>query len=164
MTVTCYTDADFATDKTTRKSVSGATIMVNGALISWHCKQQSANALSTTEAEFVAAAVGVREMLGVKELLTEISVKVALPMTIKIDNQAAIKQVENEASNSSSKHVDVKHKFVTGASKDGIIKAVYVGSNKNVADLLTKALPAPRVCDLRGALGLGEASDCLEGV
>ena len=75
-------------------------------------KQQSDVALPTAEAESVAADVGVKELLGVRNLLEEVGVHVELPMSAYVDNQAAIKQLENEATSSAQKRVDVTVKFV----------------------------------------------------
>ena len=65
-------------------------------------------AQSTAEAELVAAAVGGREVLGLKEIYEEIGQQVKTPVVLKIDNQAAVKLIENEASSASTKSVDVK--------------------------------------------------------
>lgn len=94
----CYTDADFGGDKNTRKSVSGMVRTMNGMIVGWQCKKQGAVALSTAEEDFVAASCGGQELLGLKELLTEIGLQVQLPLILYIDNQAAIKQIANEAS------------------------------------------------------------------
>jgi hypothetical protein len=154
VTVTSYTDADYAADKATRKSVSGAMLLVQGMAVGWQVKQQSAVALSTAEAEFVAAAVGGKELLGIRNLLTEIGVQVALPMTMKMDNQAAIKQVQNEATSSAAKHVDVKLKFIRDESDKGVVKPEYVETAKMLADVFTKSLPAPRLAELRKEIGV----------
>ena len=77
----------------------------------WHCKKQTAVALSTAEAKFISAAIGGVEVLGIKELVMEIGVQVKTPVVLKIDNQAAIHQIDNEAASSNSKHVDIKMKF-----------------------------------------------------
>ncbi|GMF37860.1 unnamed protein product [Phytophthora fragariaefolia] len=74
--VTSYTDADFAADKNTRNSASGALLTAGGMMVGWQVKQQSSVALSTAEVEFVAAAVGAKESLGIKNLLSEIGVQV----------------------------------------------------------------------------------------
>ena len=50
--------------------------------------------LSTMEAEFVAASEVVRELLGIREMLTEFGVSIKLPMPMHVDYRAAIKQVE----------------------------------------------------------------------
>ena len=75
-------------------------------------------------------------------------------MVLKIDNQAAVKQIENEASSASTKHVDVKLKFLRDHAKKKTVKPVYEGSKTMVADLLTKVLPAPRIQELRLLIGL----------
>ena len=100
-------------------------------------KQQSAVALFTAEVEFVAAAVGAKELLGVKNLLKEMNVSVSLPMRMMVDNQAAIKKIENEATSSAQKHVDVKMKFVRDTSSKGIVKPENVATKEMIVDLLT---------------------------
>uniref|UniRef100_A0AAV1U6M1 Reverse transcriptase Ty1/copia-type domain-containing protein n=1 Tax=Peronospora matthiolae TaxID=2874970 RepID=A0AAV1U6M1_9STRA len=78
--VSCCTDSDYAADIATRKSISGAIVFVGGMPVAWQVKQQSAVALSTAEDEFVAAAVGVKDLLGVRTLLEEVGVQIELPM------------------------------------------------------------------------------------
>ena len=53
--VEAFSDADYAADKTNRKSVSGGVLMVDGMIVGWLCKKQKYVALSSMEAEFVAA-------------------------------------------------------------------------------------------------------------
>uniref|UniRef100_A0AAV1UHE8 Polyprotein n=1 Tax=Peronospora matthiolae TaxID=2874970 RepID=A0AAV1UHE8_9STRA len=113
--------------------------------IGWQVKQQSSVALSTAEAEFVAAAVGAKELLGVKKLLRQMNVSVKLTMQMMVDNQAAIKQIDNDATSSAQKHVDVKLKFVRDESFKVIVKPEYIATNEMIADRLTKSVPAPRV-------------------
>ena len=81
---------------------------VNGILIGWKNQKQGAVALSTADAEFVSEASGAQEILGVRQLSEEIELAVLLPMTMAMDNQAAIKQVTNESSSKQTKQVDVK--------------------------------------------------------
>ncbi|CAI5705568.1 unnamed protein product [Peronospora effusa] len=152
--ITCFTDADFAGDRKDRKSVSAVVIMVNGATVRWHCKKQSAVAVSTAEAEFVAAAAGGQEVLGLKELFSELGLQVKTPIVLAMDNQVAIKQIKNEASSASAKHVDVKLKFLRDYATKEVVKPSFVKSHDMLADLLTKALPAPRVVELRLKVGL----------
>ncbi|DBA02313.1 TPA: hypothetical protein N0F65_006188 [Lagenidium giganteum] len=128
-----YTDADYAADK------------------------PSSNRLSPfppLEAEFVAAAVGTRELLRLRQLMEELEISVRLPMVIRIDKQTAIKQAENEATSSAFKHVDVKRKFVKNVASSGVIKPAFVGSKDNIADLLIKSFPAPRLLELCTAIVL----------
>jgi hypothetical protein len=51
-----WTDSDYAGDLDDRKSTSGYLFMLGGGAVSWSSKKQPIVTLSTTEAEFVAAA------------------------------------------------------------------------------------------------------------
>ena len=65
-----------------------------------------------------------------------------------IDNQAAIKQLESAKSTSSDKHVDIQFSFILHHAQAGIVMPRFVKSQNMMADLLTKALPAPRMEEL----------------
>ncbi|XP_039130945.1 secreted RxLR effector protein 161-like [Dioscorea cayenensis subsp. rotundata] len=51
-----YTDNDYARDLGDRKSTSGYVFLLSSGAISWSSKKQPVVSLSTTEAEFIAAA------------------------------------------------------------------------------------------------------------
>ncbi|KAH9688106.1 Integrase catalytic domain-containing protein [Citrus sinensis] len=53
--LTCYSDVDFAGYKVDRKSTSGTCHFLGHSLVSWFSKKQNSVALSTTEAEYIAA-------------------------------------------------------------------------------------------------------------
>ncbi|KAH9768926.1 hypothetical protein KPL71_011792 [Citrus sinensis] len=53
--LTCYSDVDFAGYKVGRKSTSGTCHFLGHSLVSWFSKKQNSVALSTTEAEYIAA-------------------------------------------------------------------------------------------------------------
>lgn len=123
-----YTDADYAAEHRDRKSISGGIIRLNGMLVGWHCRKQTAMALSTAEAEYVAGSVGAKELLGLRELTCKLSFGVRLPMTMHMDNQEAIRQIENETSSSQAKHVNVCLKFLNDYCTKGVLKPTYVGT------------------------------------
>ena len=150
-----YSDADFAADKLYRKSLTGGVILLNGMAVSWTAKKQGGVSLSTMEAEFVAASEQTRELLGIREMLGEIGMPPGLPMTLYIDNQAAIKQLDGEASSIKAKHIDVRLKFVRDYSRREIVSAQYVRSEAQIADLMTKALDAVKLASLRKLMSLG---------
>ncbi|XP_045482187.1 secreted RxLR effector protein 161-like [Harmonia axyridis] len=68
-----YSDADWAGDRSDRKSTSGSLILYGGNPISWFSKKQTCVALSTAEAEYVAAAVSAQELVNLKGVLSEFS-------------------------------------------------------------------------------------------
>ncbi|KAE8895574.1 hypothetical protein PF005_g193 [Phytophthora fragariae] len=116
--------------------------------------QEAAVALSTAEAEFVAASIGGQDVLRLNELFKEIGLSVKLPIEMKMDNQAAMKQLTNEVSSSKAKHIDIRIKFLRDYVEKCVVVPTYVGSKDMLADLHTKALPSERVLALREKIGL----------
>uniref|UniRef100_A0AAV1UM98 Uncharacterized protein n=1 Tax=Peronospora matthiolae TaxID=2874970 RepID=A0AAV1UM98_9STRA len=129
-------------------------LTVDNAVVLWLCKKQSGVSLSTMEAEFISASQAGPELLGMKEILSELKLRVREPMPMWIDNQAAIKQLESEKSTSSAKNVDVLHKFLCHHAQIGTVVPRFVRSKDMLEDILTKSLPAPRMEDLRSMLKL----------
>ena len=64
-----YVDADYAHKAEDRRSVSGVVVCCGGTLVSWSSRIQKCVTLSTTEAEYVAMADGVKEALYVRGVL-----------------------------------------------------------------------------------------------
>ena len=60
-TLTGYSDADWAGDEATRKSMSGYIFKLGECAISWGSKKQSVVALSTTEAEYITLSLACKE-------------------------------------------------------------------------------------------------------
>ena len=154
-----WSDADFAADKSDRKSVSGCVLTMDGAVVSWACKKQTGVSLSTIGAELIAASQAGCELLGLNELFGELDIKFVEPMPMGMDNQAAIKQLDSEKSTSSAKHVDICFKFICHYAQVKTVKTSYVKSGEIIADLWTKALPAPWIVDLRNMFKLKAIQD-----
>ncbi|GMF64040.1 unnamed protein product [Phytophthora fragariaefolia] len=95
-------------------------------------------------------------MLGIAELLKEIGVKTKSVYDLKVDNQAAIKQIKGEDTSGRAKHIDIRYKFVKDLARKKALDVAYCESKEMRADILTKALPAPRLEELRGLVMLQE--------
>ncbi|KAF5930339.1 hypothetical protein HYC85_031212 [Camellia sinensis] len=80
-----YTDSDMAGDLDGRKSASGFLFTFAGGAVSWQSKLQKCVALSTTEAEYIAAAETGKEMLWLKRFLQELGLKQE-KFTVHCDN------------------------------------------------------------------------------
>ena len=156
---TAYSDADFAADREDRKSISASMVFVNGLLVTWVVSKQANVSLSTMESEFIAAARAVQELLGLLELVREVGCPVKLPVQLCMYNQAAISQVQSEASSYRAKHVYIKHKMIKYVYQKGIIIPTYVPTNEMKADLLTKALSTPTFRNLCAMIGLFADTD-----
>lgn len=61
--LTCYCDADFAGNVEMRKSTSGYLLKIGDNIIAWGSRKQRVVALSTAEAEYIAATQGLKELI-----------------------------------------------------------------------------------------------------
>ena len=93
-TLVGYTDADYGRCLDSRKSLSGYLFLMDKCLISWRSHLQPVVALSTTEAEFMAATDCIKEALWLQGLLMELGVE-AKPALILSDNQSTIHLLKN---------------------------------------------------------------------
>jgi hypothetical protein len=114
-------------------------------------------ALSTTEAEYVAATHAAKEAMWLKTLIGEVMGDSVGPMTLFSDNQSAIALSKDHQYHARTKHIDIRFHFVRWVVEEGKINLKYCPTNDNVADILTKALPSPKVKHFGACLGLRRA-------
>ena len=67
-----YVDSDFAADIDSRKSTTGYVFTFRSGAVSWMSRLQNKLALSTTEAEYVAATEACKKMIWLKDFLKEL--------------------------------------------------------------------------------------------
>ena len=81
--------------------------------------------------------------------------------TIYCDNQGTIRMAKNEISR--IKHIDVKYHFIRDVLSRGKIKLMYIPSNENGADILTKCKTLRSIPHFWNKLGLRQSTE-KEGV
>lgn len=113
---------------------------MSGGAISWSSKLQPTVAVSTSEAEYMAAAKAVREALWLKTLLQDFGIT-AGAMKIYCDSQGAIKLLKHPIASINSKHIDIIHHFARERVSRKEVCFEYCSTEAMVADGLTKALP-----------------------
>jgi hypothetical protein len=139
-----YCDADYAGDVDKRKSTSGFVFIMNGAAISWASKLQPTVAMSTCEAEFVAAANAAKEALWLKTLLSDFTGKV-VPVELNVDNQGALKLIHHPHAHQRTKHIDIAYRFIQHRVERGEISCNYIETTRMVADCITKPVPLAKL-------------------
>jgi hypothetical protein len=144
-----YSDADWAADVDTRRSVTGYVIFLNGNPIAWACKKQHTVAMSTTEAEYMAQSAATEELQFIRMFCEEIGVVYTEPVVLRTDNQTARSIATAEISCSRTKHIDIRHHQVREEVERGQLDVQWVPTEEQIADILTKCLPAPRFFELR---------------
>ncbi len=108
--------------------------------------------MSTTEAEYISASFACRESVWLQLLLSELG-SAQKSVTIKADNQGAIKLIKNPVVSSRSKHIDVMFHFIREHVEFGTVEFEYIHTSQMVADILTK--PVPKVKHEFCCAGLG---------
>jgi hypothetical protein len=72
ITLSAYSDSDWASDPNTRKSRTGYVYLVGSTPISWFSKRQTVIALSSTEAEYIALSECIKRGIYLRNLLGEL--------------------------------------------------------------------------------------------
>ena len=140
MKLSAWVDSDHATCPDTRRSVSGAAVMLGGGAISWFSRAQRVTAAATSESEYVALAEVVNELRFLRQVKAFMMPPLDLNIYIHEDNEGAIKMASNRFSSRRTRHVDIKHHVVRDAVDGGVVRIEYVKSEEQHADALTKAL------------------------
>ncbi|CAH9120743.1 unnamed protein product [Cuscuta epithymum] len=135
-----YTDSDMAGDIDSRKSTSGYLITFAGGAVSWLSRLQRCVALSTTEAEFIAATEACKELLWMKNFMKELRYSQERYVLL-CDSQSAIHLGKNLTFHSKSKHIDVRYHWIREVLNDRLLELEKVHTDNNGADMFTKALP-----------------------
>lgn len=147
-----YVDADWAGEMKDRKSTSGCFILLGNNPIYWHSRKQTCVASSTTEAEFISAAVATKELLWLVQLLENCGVKIKKPIKLYEDNQSCIKLIGSDKYSARTKHIDVKFNVIKDLKAKGICDIIYCETERMIADMFTKPLPKPRFDYLKKTL------------
>ena len=130
---------------------------MNKTPVIWKTARQTTTATSTVEAEFVAVSSAIKDVLWLRNLLNELNFKLQ-PTRVRVDNQGAIRLIQNNQVHSKTKHLDIKLHFIRDVcGKDLFIE--YVSTKENLADMLTKNLPSKRfneICHQLKLLGKQE--------
>lgn len=160
-----FSDSDWSGDQDERKSTTGYVFKLLNAPISWCSKKQPMVALSSCEAEYIAAAYAACQALWFDSLLAEMKVEVQRPLQLLVDNKSAINLTKNPVSHGRSKHIETRFHFIRDQVNKGNIEVVFCRIEEQAADVLTKSLKVDRFKQLRRMLGVVSLSDSeLKGV
>ena len=124
-----YSDSDWAGSVSDRKSTSGGCFSLESGMISWHSEKQSSVALSTAEAEYIAACSANCEVVWLQKLLFSLFGLGLEVIVILCDNQSCIKMTENPVFHDKSKHIEIQYFYIRDLVHKGVVKLEYVGTD-----------------------------------
>ena len=144
-----YSDSSHGMDQDDRRGTTGTVFYYSGNPITWSSQKQSTVALSSCEAEFMAATSAACQSLWLRSLLSDLTGSDAECVKLFVDNKAAIDLMKNPVFHGRSKHIDTKFHFIRECVDKGLIKVEHVSG-----DVLTKALNRVKFAEMRDQLGV----------
>jgi hypothetical protein len=139
MQLIAFSDADWAGDSADARSTSGILLKLGGAGVLWSSSKQSNVALSSSEAEYIAASETGREIVAMRIMLAELGEAQDTPTPLCIDNDTAIRMALEEGNHGRRKHINVKHHYLRELANDKLVVLEWVPTSEQQADILTKA-------------------------
>ncbi|KAM3254169.1 hypothetical protein ACQJBY_047973 [Aegilops geniculata] len=149
-----YSDADFAGDVDDRKRTSGTVFVFGGSVISRQSQKQKVVALSSCEAEYMAATAAACTGVWLRRMLGDLLGDPGGATPLLIDNKSAIQLCKNPVFHDRTKHIETRFHFIRECVQDGRIAVDHVHTDEQLADILTKALPRVKFQELREKLGM----------
>ena len=111
-------------------------------------------ALSSCEAEYIAAATAACQGIWLARHLGDLRSIATEAVELKVDNKSALALIKNPVFHDRSKHIQTRYHFIRESWENGEIMPDFVGTEGQLADILTKALPRSRFEELRTKLGM----------
>lgn len=162
--VHAFSDAGWAGDQDTRRSVGGYGIFLGHNLISWSSRKQRTVARSSTEAEFKCLADTTAELIWLEALLQDLRLPWHGPPVLWCDNISAIYLTGNPVFHARTKHVEIDYHFVRERISQRKLLVQYISTIDQPADIFTKGLSTSRFRLLQTKLTVRSATFACGGL
>ena len=107
-----FTDSDWASSLDDRRSTSGYVFGLGSGAITWNSKKQATAALSTAEAEYVAATTAACQCIWLRRMLCNLHQKQGKGTELYCDNKSTIAMLKNPAFHGRTKHIELRFHFI----------------------------------------------------
>ncbi|RDX90273.1 Copia protein, partial [Mucuna pruriens] len=139
-----YSGSDWCGDKQDRKSTVGYIFFYGGAPISWLFAKEPVVALSSCEAEYIAASETACQVVWLDALLGELQEKNTKKVKLLVDNKSAIDLARHLASHGRSKHIETRFHFLREQVSNEKLQIEHCRTEIQFADIFTKTLKRER--------------------
>ena len=121
LSIQAYSNSDWASRPSTRRSVSSYIIMLGSSPISWRSKKQGTVSPSSSEAEYQAMAQTASKVTWLVSLFAELGVHSLKPVTLHCDNQSAISIAKNPMFHERTKYIEIDCHFTRDKVLEGLL-------------------------------------------
>ena len=121
-----FTDADWAGGPTDRKCTSRGIFSIGSTTVFWYSRKQRSVALSSAEAEYMAAILAACEAIWMRKILVGLFGSHLDPTVIYCDNQSCIKLSVNPIFHDISKHIDIRYHHIRDCVQQKIMLLSYI--------------------------------------
>eukprot|EP00253_Pinus_taeda_P030510 PITA_30510 len=135
-----FTDADWAGSPTDKNSTSGGIFSIGSTTVSWYSRKQISVALSSAEAEYMAASLAACEAIWMRKILVGLFGSHLDPTVVYCDNQSCIELLDNPVFHDRSKHIDIRYHHIRDCVQRRIMLLSYIPTEDQDADIMMKAL------------------------
>ena len=132
--------SDYGNDSDNRKCCTGYALMLGGAAVSWRSFKQQRVAGSSTESEYYSLWAAVREVIHTRRQMKECGFEQFEPSVIHEDNQAVKRLSEDVVESTRTRHWDKEYHQLREEFERQTMRAEYIDTKENAADVLTKGL------------------------
>eukprot|EP00253_Pinus_taeda_P001484 PITA_01484 len=160
--LTGYTDSVWGGNEYDGRSITGGCFSLGSSMVSWMNKKQDTIALSSVEAEYVAACEVSQEVVWLRKMLSDLFKGPMNPTMICSDNTSCIRLSEDPVFHRKTKHINNKYHYIRELVQNGVVQLQYISTYKQVVDILMKSLPNKKLVYLRDKLGLVDLSSRIE--
>ena len=151
-----YSHSDWGGCPDTRRSTGAYVFKLGEAVVSWASRRLTTVALSSCEAEYMAACTAAKEAVWISKLLQELKYPWRGAVPIKTDSQSAANLIKNPLVHNRSKHIGIQYHYVRELAENNQVHFIYCPTELMIADSLTKAVQRDKVEFCRRQMGLQE--------
>jgi len=116
--------------------------------VSWYSKRQNTVETSTFGSEIVALRIAIEMVEGLRYKLRMMGVPMDGPTSVFCDNESVVKNTTRPESALKKKHNAVAYHKVRESIANGTIRLAKEDGKSNLADILTKLMPGPRLREM----------------
>eukprot|EP00457_Paulinella_chromatophora_P009647 gb/GEZN01009718.1/.p1 GENE.gb/GEZN01009718.1/~~gb/GEZN01009718.1/.p1 ORF type:complete len:258 (-),score=30.79 gb/GEZN01009718.1/:85-858(-) len=140
----CGFDSSHVPKKDLRSRMGGYFTLMGGDVDDFSTKIKNATPLSTCESETYGGSEAIRRALVLRNVIEAFGPNQVFdtwePVVLECDNEAVVKNFRRSVFGHNLAHIELRHRFVNQAIKQGKVKVIFVRTDEQYADIFTKPL------------------------